>query len=351
MFFIAAALVAAWYGGFGSGIAALALGLWIGDYFFMPSGGAVSFSDPVQVARVARYVLTASIGIFLIEIMHRGKRRTAAMVVELEQEIERRKKSEAEVVQAKVLLSKHAEELEERVAERTAHLEATIQSLESVLYHMAHSLRAPLRAMEGFATLLVEEYAPRLDETGVDFSRRIAQAAKQMDILLEDLMAYGRLGQIEVRVAETDLNAALGNVLSRLEKRIEVAKAEIRVQELMPKVKADAVLIDQVLFNLLENALTFVAPGVTPRIEIRAESLESVVRVWIEDNGIGIAPEYHGRIFQPFEFVPTQGVEASTGMGLAVVAKAMERMRGKVGVESKPGDGSRFWLEFSRADQ
>lgn len=346
MFFIAASLVAAWQGGARTGMVALVLGLLLSDYFFIaPTAGTV-FSNPIELARVTRYILTASIGIFLIEVLHRGRRRTEMMVDELKHEVERRKESEAALRAAEAQLAAHAGELERRVRDRTAHLRATIDSLEGLLYHMAHNLRAPLRAMEGFAVLLQGDYAPHLDEAGKDYARRISAGARRMDLLLQDLLDYGRLGHMEVSPARINLDEALNTVLSRLAETIRVHDAEINLRPPLPAVWADAQLLERVLFNLLDNALKFVAPGVALRIQIWSEGRGPVIRLWIQDNGIGIEQRYFSRIFEPFETLGPPGTGESTGIGLAVVAKSMERMRGKAGVESTPGEGSRFWLEF-----
>jgi len=141
MMFIAATLVAAWYGGAGCGMAALALGLFLADCVFLPSGKA---PQPVETVRLVRYVVTACLGIGLIELLHRTNRRTEAMVEELSREVERRKKSERQLVEAETQLSQHAQELERRVWDQTSKLADTVESLRNLLYFIAHNLRAPL---------------------------------------------------------------------------------------------------------------------------------------------------------------------------------------------------------------
>jgi signal transduction histidine kinase len=157
MLFVAAALVAAWYGGAVAGSVALLLGLFLADYFFLPKGKPAT-ANSVETFRVIRYVFTASLGVVLIEVLHRNRRA-------LEREVARRMISERNLFEAQAQLRRHAEELEKRVAERTAKLGATIESLQSVLYHIAHNFRAPLRAMEGYTAVLMEEYTSRMDAT------------------------------------------------------------------------------------------------------------------------------------------------------------------------------------------
>jgi signal transduction histidine kinase len=351
MFFIAASLVAAWCGGATAGIVALIVGLILGDRFFLHDNAAHPSPDSIQVARITRYILTAAIGVALIEVLHRGKKRTEELVTDLRSEVIRRKNSEGQLLEAKNQLADRALELEHRVAERTAHLQTTVTSLESVLYEMAHNLRAPLRAMEGYATVLNQEHAEKLNATGKELCHRISDAGSRMDVLIIDLLSYGRLGHVEVELAPVALRECINGVLLHLSDQIKLKRAEVTVEVSPLEIRAESQLLVQVLYNLLDNALKFVTPNVAPRIRIYSELRETVVRLWIEDNGIGIDPHYHLRVFRPFERLDQGNASRGTGMGLAVVAKAVERMGGTVGVDSKPGVGSRFWLALQRPSQ
>jgi signal transduction histidine kinase len=175
-----------------------------------------------------------------------------------------------------------------------------------------------------------------------------------------------------VPVSTVNLESELNAAIDQFSAEIEANHAEIQVSSPIPPVKANAAVLNQILSNLLSNALKFVKPGVQPRIRIRAEdvirkaepaesrgtrSLDTqlyafsgpFVRLWIEDNGIGIQPEYHERIFRMFERLHGADSFPGTGIGLAIVRKAVERMGGRVGVESEPGKGSRFWVELPAA--
>ncbi len=260
-----------------------------------------------------------------------------------------RKQSEEARRLAQEHLDQYAHELEKRVAERTARLEVTVRSLERVLYHVAHDLRAPLRTLSGFTQLLTETQGSRLDDEGRNFAERIVTAATHMDRLIMDLLDYGRLGHLLPAISLLKLDVVIKNVLLQMRREIAAKNAEVRVDQPLPAVRADPALLKLALANLLQNALTYVAPQAVPRIRLWAEQRDTHVRLWVEDNGIGIDPAYHERIFRVFERLHTAHEYPGTGIGLALVAKALERMDGRAGVESNPGGGSRFWLELERA--
>lgn len=256
-----------------------------------------------------------------------------------------RKRAEEELQAAQEQLRHYTTELESRVAERTAHLQQSIQSLEGVLYHVAHDLRAPLRSMASFTEILLEEYGKGFDERGQDYARRIQAAAGRMDELVRDILEYGHLAHSEAPLEKIELNHAVDAVLDQLGEDAAARGAEIRVERPLPTVLASRAILDRILSNLLCNALKFVAPDIPPRILIRAED-GAFVRLWVEDNGIGIRREYQDRIFGVFERLHPAQEYPGTGIGLAIVRKGMERLGGRAGVESEPGKGSRFWIEL-----
>lgn len=275
-----------------------------------------------------------------------GQSRVIGMGVDISE----RKRAEGALRAAQAELQKYAAELEKRVAERTANLEQSLQSLEGVLYHVAHDLRAPLRAMASFTNILIDDYAPKLDQQARDYISRITSAAQRMDELVQDLLAYGRLAHMAMPTNAVDLEAEVDTVLHQFAARIASRGAQVRVERPLPEVMANASVLNQVIANLLSNALKFVPAETVPQIRIHAES-GAAIRLWIEDNGIGIKPEYQDRIFRVFERLHATDVYAGTGIGLAIVRKGVERMGGRVGVESKPGDGSKFWVELPAANE
>lgn len=267
-------------------------------------------------------------------------------VVATHRDVTELKQAQETLREAKEQLDLYTTELEQRVDERTADLRESIQSLEGVLYHVAHDLRAPLRAMEGFITILFQDSEPLWNATEREYARRIATAAVRMDKLIQDLLEYGRVSSVASPCVDLDLELHLNNVLERLTEVIQTKSAELQIERPLPRIYGHPKRIEEVFERLLENALKFVAPGVTPRIRIRAETGENTVRIWVQDNGIGIAPEHHQRIFRVFEHLHANEACPGTGIGLAIAAKAMERMHGQITLESKLGEGSRFCLEL-----
>ncbi|RMF86009.1 MAG: hypothetical protein D6736_16110 [Nitrospinota bacterium] len=230
----------------------------------------------------------------------------------------------------------------------TTQLREANEELEAFAYSVSHDLRAPLRAMQGFAQALLEDYAGHLDPVGQDYAQRIVKAAQRMDALIQDLLAYSRLSRTQVTPQPIPLSAAVSEVLRYLEEECQQREARVTVTEPLPLVQGYQPILIQVLSNLLSNALKYVPTGKRPFIRIRAEERDTWIRLWVEDNGIGIAPEHQARIFRIFERLHDAETYPGTGIGLAIVRKGIERLGGRVGVESVPDEGSRFWIELPK---
>jgi PAS domain S-box-containing protein len=241
--------------------------------------------------------------------------------------------------------------LERRVQERTRQLEEANQDLEAYSYSISHDLRAPLRGMQGLAQALLEDYGDQLNQTGQNYACRIVGAAALMDQLIQDLLSYSRLSRVDVRLQPVNLRLALDEALKQIEPELCKHRAQVIVKTDLPGILGHPTILIQVLANLLTNAVKFVAPEVQPRVEVWAEQRGDLVRLWVADNGIGIAQQDQDRVFNVFERL--HGVETypGSGIGLAIVRRGTERMGGHVGVESEPGHGSRFWIELLRAEK
>ena len=235
--------------------------------------------------------------------------------------------------------------LEARVKERTAALEQSVVDLEMFSYTVLHDLRAPLRAMEGYSKHVLER-EKTLDPGSRSALQRVADAASRMDRLTRDVLAYSRISRGELELRKVELEAVVDHVVASYPK---LAQAELVVRRPIPAVIGQASLLTQAISNLLVNAATFVAPGTRARVEVWAEKKDGKVRLLVRDNGVGIAAEHRERIFRPFERVPGIARSEGTGIGLAVARKALERMRGRVGVESELGEGATFWIELEAA--
>ena len=242
----------------------------------------------------------------------------------------------------------YATELEHKVGERTADLQAANARLEAFAFSVAHDLRAPLRGMHGLAQALIEDYGDRLDATGRDYARRIVDEATSMDVLINDLLAYGRLTHVQLAISPVDLREVLESSVYAVRDDVQQSGAQVDIETNLPTVQGNRSVLIQVFSNLLSNAVKF--GGRDPHVRVWAETRDGIAHVWIEDQGIGIAPEHQDRIFGVFERLHGAETYPGTGIGLAIVKKGIERLGGRVGVESQEGHGSRFWIELPRAE-
>ena len=246
--------------------------------------------------------------------------------------------------------------LEEKVAERTADLKRKNQELatsnaelQAFAHTAAHDLRAPLRSIQGFAALLGEEVAAKCSPEARSHLDRIKRSAAQMDRLVQDLLDYSKVASAQVRLLPIKLDRIVKQVVADRQIDIDEKHAVIKVDVDEIAVQGVEVLLLQLLENLVSNALKFVAAGVQPRVAIRAEVDGRIVRLFVEDNGIGIPPEYKDRIFNVFERLHQQDAYPGTGIGLAIVRKAVERMGGRIHLKSEVGKGTSFCIELKRA--
>ena len=266
--------------------------------------------------------------------------------------ITKRKDAEASLLRSRAALSVANEELavrarqlDQTIEQRTAELRETIQQLETFSYSIVHDMRAPLRSMRSFAGFLQQRYTEKLDPPARDYVRRIMDSAARMDALITDVLSYSKVSRGAADLAPVNLDRLVPEIIEQYPNLHEMTSA-IQVERPLPNVVGNTALLSQVFSNLLGNALKFVPEGRSPQVRVRSETNHKFVRIWVEDNGIGVPPEHRERIFSLFQRLQRPGQYAGTGVGLAIVKRAVERMGGATGVESAGGSGSRFWIDL-----
>ena len=246
-------------------------------------------------------------------------------------------------------LQRHAAQLEQTVAERTAVLRETVGELESFSYSVAHDMRGPLRSMRGFSQILMKDYASGLDAIAVGYLERIVRSTDRLDGLIGDVLNYTKILGGQWVPGPVDVDRLMRDILDSYPDW-QPPKAEIKIIGVLPKLLGNEAFLTQCISNLLNNAVTFVSPGTVPLVRIWAEANGSQMRLCIRDNGIGIAADEADRVFRMFERLhPTTDYEG-TGIGLTIARKAVERMGGELGFDSEPGKGSTFWVQLKNAE-
>lgn len=220
------------------------------------------------------------------------------------------------------------------------------QEMEAFVYSVTHDLRAPLRAIQGFGSILLDEST--VDQESIELVSRMVLAAERMDTLIQDLLAYSRISSTEFKLKICDLNNVLKAVRERLEEDIIESEARINIEGSPPSVMGTETLLEQIISNLVSNAIKFVPEDRSPRIDISWEFDGNYVYIYLRDNGIGIKEEDWEQIFHIFNRL--HGIESypGTGVGLAIVKKGVEKLGGSCGVDSVPGEGSTFHIKLKK---
>ncbi len=248
--------------------------------------------------------------------------------------------------QAKLALAELNADLEQRIIDRTAALDAKSRELETFAYSVAHDLKAPLRGIQGYSRLLLEEHAATLNGEGSTFLNTIQNSAEEMDTLIEDLLDYSRLERRELKIERIELKRLVESIVEQ--KQRESAKREVDV---VLNVNGGDVAVDingltQALRNYVDNAFKFTQSVSGPRIEVGSKETANGHQLWVRDNGVGFDMKHGDRIFEIFQRLNRPEEYPGTGIGLAIVRKAMERMGGRAWAESQPGQGATFYLEI-----
>jgi len=244
--------------------------------------------------------------------------------------------------------ARHLADLELRVQQRTTQLEEALREIEEVSYTASHDLRAPLRAVHGYASILLQEYAQKLDEEGPVYLNRIASEAQRMGRLLDDLLKLMRLNRAPLHMTRLDLSVMLADIVSqRLESAQPARDARITIQPGL-SVFADADLMKIVLTELLENACKFSFGQASPQIEFGEQALQGEQVFFLRDNGIGFDMRYNSHLFRHFEQLSPPGQVEGTGMGLSMVQRIIHRHGGRIWLEGKPNAGATVYFTLPR---
>ena len=245
-------------------------------------------------------------------------------------------------------LKEYREHLEDLVANRTAALEAMNKELETFTYSVSHDLKAPLRGIDGYSRLLEEDYADRLDEEGLLFLKNVRQSTTQMNQLIEDLLAYSRMERRDIQPMPIDLRSMIDSMISQRVQDLEARHIKLSVTLPFQTIYSDTETLRQVLANYLDNAVKFSRDDGAAAIEIGGRETDAGWTMWVKDNGIGFDPQYLDRIFEIFQRLHRAEDFPGTGIGLAIVRKAVERIGGLARAESALGRGATFFVDIPK---
>jgi PAS domain S-box-containing protein len=271
----------------------------------------------------------------------RGADGQVERVVVVSRDVTERRQMEDEIRQLKT-------ELEERVRQRTAELANANKELETFTYSVSHDLKAPLRGIDGYSRLLLEDYQDRLDQAGRQLVNNVRSGVVQMSQLIEDLLAYSRMERRSLLGQTLDLSQVVAKVLGEMQAGIQQHGMVVDMSLQGLTARADPEGLSIVLRNLIDNAIKFSRDSHPPTLSITGVAGEKSTTLIVRDNGIGFDMQFHNRIFEIFQRLQRAEEYPGTGVGLAIVYKAMQRMGGDVRAESEPGKGTTFYLELPR---
>jgi len=322
-FYLFAIAITAWYAGRGPAIVSVVLSILFFDYYFTEP----RFTFYVTVAEIPYFAVFAAFAL-LVAWFSTVRRRV-----------------EVELRQAR----DHLQSVNEELARRSAEVEATNKELEAFAYSISHDLRAPLRHMAGYTELLQRKAAANLDEKSNRFIAMILDSAKKMGNLIDDLLAFSRIGRAETQKSQVNLTQLVKDVLNEVRPEIEGRDITWKIGDL-PEVYGDRSMLRVALVNLLSNAVKFTRTRQRAEIEIGA-TLEngSDPVVFVKDNGVGFDMQYANKLFGVFQRLHSSDVFEGTGIGLATVQRIMHRHGGRVWAQSAPDQGATFYFSAPRS--
>lgn len=238
--------------------------------------------------------------------------------------------------------------LEEQVRIRTKEIDDKNKELEAFTYSVSHDLKAPLRSITGFSGLLSKKYSDKLDGDGKLYLQYISDSADKLRQLIDDLLSYSRMERRDIDTTDIDLDALVKALLA--ERNHDITTNNVKVQVKLPfhSIKSDKFMLRQVLGNYIDNAIKFSQKTEHPVVEINGSENEKTWSIQVKDNGIGFEPQYQDRIFLMFQRLHSDNEFVGTGVGLAIVRKAVERMGGRVWAEGEPGKGATFYVDIPK---
>jgi PAS domain S-box-containing protein len=246
-----------------------------------------------------------------------------------------------------VELKNHQEHLEELVAKRTQQLETANKELETFSYSVSHDLRAPLRAIDGFAGFLIEDYKNKLDEEGNRYLNIVKKNSVQMGQLIDDLLAFSRMSRVGMNYTKIDMEDLASETFKELMSIEKDRKIELHISDL-PKCKADPSLIKQVWVNLIANAIKYTRSTLDVKIEIGGSENEKDYKYFIKDNGVGFDMKYADKLFGVFQRLHKPADFEGTGVGLALIKRIITRHGGTVNAEAKVNEGATFYFTIPK---